>query len=47
MGNFRPQGQNLKKNNIYFLSGALAALLFSEVEPFVQFWLMTLLETIL
>ena len=24
--------------NIFFLSGALAALLFSGVEPFVQFW---------
>ena len=34
-GDFWPQEQNLK--NIYYLSGALAALLLSGVEPFVQF----------
>ena len=38
MGDVWPQGQNLKKK-IYFLSGALVALLFIGVEPFVQFWL--------
>ena len=43
MGGFWPQEQNLKK----ILSEALAALLFSGVEQYVQFWLRTLSETIL
>ena len=45
-GIFGPRGR-IKKKYIYFLSGALAALLFRGVEPFVQFWLRTLSETIL
>ena len=46
-GGFLAPGAEFKNIYIYFLSGALAALLFSGVEPFVQFWLRTLLETIL
>ena len=34
------------EKKIHFLSGALVALLFSGVEPFVQFWLRALSETI-
>ena len=45
-GGFLAPGAELKKY-IYLLSGALAALLFTGVKPFVQFWLRTLLETIL
>ena len=46
-GGFLATGAEFEKKYIYFLSGALATLLFSGVEPFVQFWLRTLLETIL
>ena len=45
-GGFLAPGAEFEKK-IYFLSGALAALLFSGVEPFVQFWLRALSETIL
>ena len=43
MGGFLAPGTEFEK----ILSGALAALLFSGVEPFVQIWLRALLETIL
>ena len=45
-GGFLAPGAEFEKK-IYFLSGALVALLFSGVKPFVQFWLRALSETIL
>ena len=45
MGGFLAPGAEFEK--IYFLSGALAALLLRGVEPFVPFWLRALSETIL
>ena len=45
-GIFGPRGR-IEKKIQYFLSSAVAALLFSGVEPVVQFWLRTLLKTIL
>ena len=46
MGGFVAPGAEFEKK-IYFLSGALVALLFSGVEPIVQVCLRALLETIL
>ena len=46
MGGFLAPGAEFEKE-LYFLSGALAALLFNRVEPFVQFWLRAILEIIL
>ena len=45
MGGFLAPGAEFEK--VYYLSGALTALLFSGVEPFLQFWLRALSETIL
>ena len=42
---FGPVVQEEKSFKRYFLSGALVALLFSGVEPFMQFWKRALLET--
>ena len=45
MGGFLAPGAEFEKK--IHLSGALAALLFSRVKLFVQFWLRALVETIL